>query len=659
MRFDPLAIQENVEEMRLVFGQKLNYFLLKKLSYVTDFLAKIFANKALIFLGPLFAILVSIFIQSTRDLGQDSAVYLEIAQKIIAGGSYYDDFFEPNFPLAFLMTIVPLKTASLFGLNSFLVSQIFWNLLGILSIFWSTKILQKSHLAQNQTILNLMILAFTIGFFWRVFTLQFNEFGTKSTYLLVALFPYFSYQISGKFDKKSTNFFCGSLAAFIISLKPHYAIYVLFFELRNFVKNPKISRLFCLRNFVTLTLLALYLLVLIKFFDRYLDNLSHLSSAYYQTSDGAIFEIMLFDIFPIVLLVCCCFKIFQKQNEISPFLVLAVAAMLVVLVEFIGGLDQRFIIFSLSLPVVFLAIYFIAKNHLINWSRDLLWLVPLLIVPQFDAANFFRIIFYVLNFWWIFALFIWLKWRAQYRFKPLLILIALAVSALTISLTLLGVFSEIVWFISALSFCVLVIFEQKLHQKFIDKNQLSRFSASVLMIIFSYFLSLHLAAIFNLKTNFDAYRISSPNQFNSQIIKSIKTYGNKGSTVMIANEIADFYPAISYSSKVNELPFLQYKILFKRIVNDEAKDDQNANYMIAKLKQKMASEKNKILIVQSGGYIDQSRCSIGFLEFYFRDEEFRKIFVENYRFLTRATNIVNISSDQQIIERDAEIYIRK
>jgi hypothetical protein len=224
---------------------------------------------------------------------------------------------------------------------------------------------------------------------------------------------------------------------------------------------------------------------------------------------------------------------------------------------------------------------------------------------------------------------------------------------------LLGIFSEIVWFISALSFCALIIFEQKLHQKFIDKNQLSRLSASVLMVVFSYLLALYLAAIFNLKTNFDAYRISSPNQYNSQIIKLIKTYSDNGSTVMIAKEIADFYPAISYSSKINELPFLQYKILFKRIVNDEFESDQNANYMLAKLKQKIASEKNKILIIQSGGYIDQSRCSIGFLEFYFRDEEFRKIFFENYRFLTRATNIINISSDQQIIERDAEIYIRK
>ena len=53
------------------------------------------------------------------------------------------------------------------------------------------------------------------------------------------------------------------------------------------------------------------------------------------------------------------------------------------------------------------------------------------------------------------------------------------------------------------------------------------------------------------------------------------------------------------------------------------------------------------------------KCSINFLEYYFRDAEFKKIFLENYVFLTRITEITKLSRGQEGIDRDAEVYIRK
>ena len=70
------------------------------------------------------------------------------------------------------------------------------------------------------------------------------------------------------------------------------------------------------------------------------------------------------------------------------------------------------------------------------------------------------------------------------------------------------------------------------------------------------------------------------------------------------------------------------------------------------------SNKNRYLS-DKAPKIDGKKCSIKFLEYYFSDAEFKKIFLENYVFLTRITEITKLSGGQEEIDRDAEVYIRK
>jgi hypothetical protein len=640
MQFDALEIQKIIEEKRLIFGKKIEEFLMKKLIRFFAFCGKVFAAKPTALVGSIIIIAASILAQSSRDLGHDSATYLEIAEKMLAGGKYYYDFFESNLPLNFLLTMIPVLLAKFFDFNQIASAEIFWNLLGILSIYSSNRILLRSEFVKDTAVLNLIILTFAAGFFWRVFTLQFNEFGTKTTYLLAVVLPYISYHLLNEANlKKSDQILIGILAALLFCLKPHYGIFVITFELAKMLKLRSFFSVFCLRNYVTLALLICYLSTLFRFFPDYISNISNFASAYYGNSHNLTFYVFTRDLFPIFLLIILCFDLLKKE-EIARRLFLPIgAAAFLVLLELIGGLDQRFVFYSLSLPLTALTILFLCRNHFVNWRRDGFLLASILLLPQFDPQSTFFVLTNVSCFWMIFLPIIWKKINRVEK----LCFIALA------PLTFLSLLNSDLVGISLAVSAIILVFILFLGQKFYQKKELSRLSACSVFLVLSYLISLHIASIFDLKT--------SPTHFTSEIVKLIKHYSNKDeSVVSISPGIQGTYPMIRYAGKKNELPFLQYGSLFEQIDGNNKTDSE---YVMSRLKEQLKSPNNKLVFVEIWRQMDDKKCSIKFLEYYFRDAEFKKIFLENYVFLTRITEINKLSGGQDEIDRDAEVYIRK
>ena len=648
MQFDLLEIQKVIEEKRLIFGKKIEEFLIKKLIRFFAFCGKVFAAKPTALFGSIIIIAASILAQSSRDLGHDSATYLEIAEKMLAGGKYYYDFFESNLPLNFLLTMIPVLLAKFFDFNQIASAEIFWNLLGILSIYSSSRILMRSEFTKDPTVLNLIILTFAAGFFWRVFTLQFNEFGTKTTYLLAVVLPYISYHLLDEANlKKSDQILIGILAALLFCLKPHYGIFVITFELAKMLKLRSFFSVFCLRNYVTLALLICYLSAIFRFFPDYISNISKLASAYYGNSHNLTIYVFTRDLFPIFLLIILCFDLLKKE-EIARRLFLPIgAATFLILLELIGGLDQRFVFYSLSLPLIALTILFLCRNHFVNWRRDGFLLASILLLSQVDPQSTFFVLTNVSCFWMIFLPIIWKKINRAKK----LCFISLA------PLTFLSLLNPDLVGISLAVSTIILVFILFLGQKFYQKKELSRLSACSVFLVLSYLISLHIASIFDLKTYYEYYKFNSPTHFTSEIVKVIKHYSKKDeSVVSISSGIPGTYPMITYAGKKNELPFLQYGSLFKQIGGNNKTDSE---YVISRLKEQLKSPNNKLVFVEIRHQMDDKKCSIKFLEYYFRDAEFKKIFSENYVFLTRITEIIKLSGGQEGINRDAEVYIRK
>ena len=678
MPFDTLEIQKNVEERRLILGQRLEQFLLQKLLLVVDFFGRVFGGRSCAFFGCLIVVLISILVRSTRDIGHDSAVYLEIAQKILNGGKYYQDFFENNLPLSFLFTVIPVSLANFFGASPIIFSEVFVNLIGISALYFSAKILSRSDISKDRTVFNLIILSFAVGFFLRVLTLQYNEFLTKSTYFLAFAFPYISYQFFQESElKKSDQIYSGLLAAALFCLKPHYGILVIIFELAKLCKNKSLKPAFRSTNYITILALVCYLLLLFTCFPDYLKAIPHFSSVYYKSQYFKILLMLKDDLFPISMLMILCFSSVRKSHFLLPFFLATLAAALIIILEVMGGEDQRFVLYSISLPFLILLIFTIIKNRQIDWKKDWFFALLILLAPQFDRNFFVTTAFNFCAFWWIFALALSVQWRRTgigSQFNNFLSIVFfqrnlvswfcfLALAALSISLSFHPATNKFAWPVAVVIFIVMVGFYQNLHQKFFATEKFSRLSACIIFTVLSYFISLHLAAIFSTHPN------KSPNYVNDQMIKIVKNYvADDEDLTIISSAIFGTYPVINYLKKENNLPSSQLLPLYSKI-DDLNPISEAENYLFSRLKGQLENPKNKLVFVEIKTNIFDGQCRIGILEHYFK-----KDFLQNYVFLNRIIKVnpsekkveffndgqnFSASGSSDFIERDVEVYIRK
>ncbi len=683
-----LELQRNIEEKRLIWGSKLENFLLKKLTALGIFFSKIFAAKSCAFFGTLAIVAVSILIRSTRDIGHDSGAYLDMAAKLLAGGKYYQDFFESNFPLALCITVIPVFFAKIFAISPIIASEIFVNLVGISAIYFSAKILERSNISKDRTTFNLIILSFAVGFFLRTFTLQFNEFATKSTYLLAFAIPYISYQFLNQ-TKKSDQILIGILAALLFCLKPHYGILVIVFELTKLLEKKSIKPAFCLRNYTTISLLLFYLLILFKCFPDFIAALPALSDSYYRTYSSTLtvrfFFMLREDLFPVFLLIFLSFFLVKQNQFLRPLFLASLASGFLIILEMIAGYDQRFAFYSLSLPLLLLLGVLLLKNNYINWRRDGVILLIILIGSQFDATIFAKVVFNSGAFWWVMVLILSAKWREILKTPKVPIslqfllphnlfswLYFIGLTILTISLTAQKEYNDWPWLFATIILILLIIFYQKLHEKTYGKKEFSAFSSAVITIIFAYLVSLHLVGIFNLNSS-RAYIYKSPNNLNNQIVRQIKSATRENDEiVIISNRIAATYPVSNYTKKSNHLPSLHLSPLYEKISGSN-KMSESDNYLFSRLKQQIERKENKLIFVQKN-QISFDRCAINFLEYYLRDPEFKKVFLENYVFLNQIITLqkaekevkffddnktLELPQSTDFIDAEVEVYIKK
>jgi len=658
-----LTIQKNIEEKRLIFGRKLESFLLRKILLLVDFLRKIIASKNAAFFGCLFIIATSVLARSARDIGHDSALYLEIAQKMLDGGKYYQDFFESNFPLSFVFAMIPHFLAKIFSLHQIIAAEIFTNFVGILSLYFSARILAR---LKDRTVFNLIIISFAISFFWRVFTLQFNEFLTKSSYLLAFAFPYVSYHLLDHSKIKNPDrILTGFFAALFFCLKPHYGILPIVFELEKMIRAKSLRPAFCLRNYTTISVIIIYFLLLLLCFPDYIANAAKIFLAYKKTAFAWTSVVLREDVYPVFVFAFLCFFLIRENQILWKLFLLSFAAILIVLSEVIGGYDQRFAIYSLSLPFIILALCFLIRRQFFNFRKDWFFLLLIILIPQFDAKNIFAFAINISMFWWVFVLIL------DKKFLPTNLILWSCFVALAIfifAISFIQNFAFLSWSLSAVIFVLMIDF----YQKNFSSKKFSTLSSCVIVSVISYFIAMHLAAIFNFKTHYQAFVYKSPNHLSAEIIKTFKSAAKfDDKMISIAEIIPGTYPTMTYLDKINDSPFSQFLLLFYKIFSSEKKLDMVEKYQFERLQKQLQDKRNKLVFIETkNAAYDMRQCRIGFLENYFRDKEFKKFFLKNYVFLNRIIDhriaeqkvaffYYDVPQTSIIIERDVEVYIRK
>jgi len=660
IKIDTLEIQKNIEEKRQIYGKKLESFLLLKSQSFLSKVDELLGSKNFCLWSVSIIFLLSIFLRSRVDIGYDSGFYLEIAAKIAQGGRYYYDFFESNFPLSFFVHLVPYYIAQFTGFSQIIIADYFVNFLGIISIVSSSYILKKSDLSKTHQ--NLIISSFALGFFLRVETLAYNEFLTKTSFYLALAFPYISYSFARKIPLNNKDkIWRGILVGLIPCLKPHYIILPIAIELNRFWQNKSPKFFLELDKLVMLLVGCAYLVFMVKFTPEFFEYMVPMWSSVYQAyeSDNFIYYLS-YNIFEKIIILGI-FLVFLKQKFSSQdkilFLV-GLASGIILLLEGLISEDQGACFFGLTTAVFIKFFYDFIKSQKNNLTTNDVFLIGGLLLLSFldeDLETVRSLIFFWMIIIPIVSFCLFKKLQKDFpKFSKECSIISLLISLLTfivvvyIALILAEQKSKIFNLMSVLIFFCFLFLNEKLYQKYYQKS--SSFFIFIQSFLAASLLSFYIFTITDSYQGNASYK--SPNFFSESLIEYSKAHlKEKDDQVLIFSyHILDRMPMVNFLGEGRSDEKIRTMFLFDKISQKKSEEANfTINYMMNNLKNRMSDKNTKILFINNLTYLmSKDRCTIQFLEYYFQDLEFRKIFLENYKYGGRIFAVKNLKEIPQI-----------
>ncbi len=626
-QFDTLTIQKNIEEKRLIFGKRFEDFLLKNLRVSLRKSDEFLCSKNFCPWSISLVFLLSVYLRSMLDIGSSSSVYLDLAEKIFRGGKYYYDFFEGNSPLSFWLHIIPYSAAKFFKISPIISAEIFINFLGILSLVFSAKILEKSTLTRVHK--NLIITSFSVGFFLRIHALGVNEFLTKTSFLLCFAYPYIAFSFSRKTALSKKEMFCrGLLGGLMPCLKPHYILLPLVIEISRFWQKKSLRFFSELDKLVMSLIGVLYVLLMLKLTPEFFEFMVPMWSKYYPSYNST--ELFLLNLSAHlsseILFFGGIFLVFLRQKFSTDdkvlFLVFFSAA-LIIIFESAGTIDQIACFFGLIIPVFIKIFYDFLKSEKTSFDKVGLVCVFFLILAFVESGSFYTMA-RISIFWWIIIPILTINLLKKFKLDhvkfvqiiPSYVAVTTFILLVAISFMIASIRQEAYVLISVFVILIYVFFYEKIYAKFY-KNFSSFF------IFFQSFAASTLIA-FILSSVLEAYSgstsIKFPNFLSDKIVQYSKIYAaGSGDNIFIWS---------------NHISFSIYNYLG----NPSSHIYNNLNPLHAIDLKNLIKDRNiKIIFInnESEALRRKDRCMVGFLENYFQDEEFKKTFLQNYQFVGR------------------------
>jgi hypothetical protein len=613
----------------------------------------------LVFCTLVFAL--SIFLRSTIDIGSDSGAYLDLGKKVADGGRYYRDFFESNFPLSFWLYAFEYKASSLFYVNSIILAEIIINLLALLSIFWSGKILQVSEISKNPAHFNLVLLSFFVGFFLRPNAIQNGEFGTKTSLLLILLYPYIAYSFERKIVLTKKDFIArGSLMGLIPCLKPHYLIFIIFAEILQFFWQKKSPKFFLqIDKLLMLFIGGIYLNLMIKFTPEFFEFIVVMWPKTYGPYDNikVFFDNLFTHLAARILPYSFIFLVFSRLKfgrDDQVLLAFFLASALVCILESIGSIDQVAVFYAISTLCFFKIGFDLFCSKKIIFSENKFIICALLFLPPFDLDVLPVMIFGLggfINMFWILALtypFIFAKKLDEFERKKffskkrifLFFLCYFLLAAIAVAvLKYLGGWPLIAYDLFLL-FIALFFFELRIFSRV--SQVFSPFFVFVIFTSVSTLLYAYVGSVVDAVTRSQTW--THPNKFSDAYIYYAKNYAPKkdDGILMVSTLIADQFPMLNYLEKTNyQKPHLTTINASAAAISQQwlfPSSDRGAffvnDYLFEDLRLQIKNPRVKIVIFNKikSALDTGNSCLVSHLEYYLRDRDFRDYFLQNFRF---------------------------
>jgi hypothetical protein len=661
LQFDTLEIQKNIEEKRLVLGKKFENFLIRNFKSFFQKIDQFLCAKNFCFWSVSTIFLFSIYLRSLIDIGGDSAAYIDIAAKMFRGGKYYYDFFEGNFPLSFWIHLIPYSVAKILNISPIITAEIFVNLLGLSSLIFSAKILKKSELKRVHQ--NLLITSFALGFFLRIYALDAGEFLTKTSFLLCFFYPYLAFSFSRKTSLSKKEILCrGLLGGLIPCVKPHYIFLPLLIEANRFWKKKSANFFIELDKFVMCLVGAVYLLLMLKFTPEFFEFMLQMWSDFYlpYSSASLFFLAICFHLAFKIIFFGGIFFVFlrQKFSEEDKILFLVfIAASLILTTENLGSIDQRACFFALIIPVFTKIFYDFLKSGKINFNEGKIIFGIFLFFSIIDPESLVIISEAAVMCCWIAIPFFIANLLQKFKQDKIKIdlvfgkkinqktLLATSYAAFVLLLIIavnIAIENQVAYAVSSILLFFIFLFSyEKTHAKFY-KN------FSTLFVSLQFFLASTLIALL---LSSETGSLKSPNHLTDQISRYAKFYLAKSDDRISIWSLG--YPEIfPYLGKENPYVFHSVGAIYLKDQDESYRlsSERIIKYFSDDLKMRIKDKNMKIIFVNNVPNILnlKHRCVIGFLENSFQDEEFKKTFLQNYKFVGRFFESEIIENKKQI-----------
>lgn len=654
-------------------------------------------------------LILSLYLRSIFDIGPDSAIYIGLAKKIIEGKRYYYDFFESNFPLVFYIYAFQYKVANFLNISPIIFSDIFINLIAILAIWHSAKLIKKTTFFDNKIEYNLLIISFYLAFFIRPLVIKFNDYGTKTSFLIISIILYLAYTFEGNFKiTKKYLLVRGLIIGFICCLKPHYAVIVIFLEsYLLFTKNFSIDKSCKYKTFfnrlsyfieldkiVAVVVILFYLLWMIFFIPEFLDKMvPALKIVYSGYSDYKTFiNNIFFNLSQIIYLLglILIFPYSKSNKNDAVLLVVLFAVIVLILLESIGSYDQFAVLFSVFVIFGLRAIAIVVTKKPLSYEGKFLLAIFLTVPFFYYLGGVFLISWYysVLPIIFIFyAIFIVIyhykklpnqKFKAFYNFKNLAVIFCIILASI-----ILVIFSYKYQKISFLYInlgILMTIYAYFLEKKIMVKinNKLSLFASAIFAISMSalFYTYVHQIDVM-LSKNLE---LQVERKFLDGKAYYYKTFANdeNDSDIYFGEKNDEREPLATYLKKDIKQKFFLYAFNQTKYSNNN--DVQNIlKFIKDDVKKSLLDKNTKIIFVENINkllyknvlFILPAMCKVNNLQSYFDDEEIKRIFRKNYRFENNIIIMVddkfdNIGSlnffkknSKQKIYRNYDVYVRK
>lgn len=644
MSYNFLEFLYRIEEKRLVFGQKLEFFLVflrdNFFKIFEDFFKKIAKSKNFLLISCSFVIFASFFVRFNRDFG-----FLSL--KNIANFGFSNQFIAEIlinaigvfslFICAWLMKFLPKKVSKK---QELAISKIYRKLKSHKFYIWgqfskkTKEVLQKKAFSDVLAV-KIIIIAFAFSYFLRIFLLQYNEYFIKESLFLAVFFIYFLCNLAQSGIRK-INYLQGFLAFLMVFLDVKFVVIIAIFEFLKFDQKED-KKLFLARNL--LTILSLFFVdfsVMLKL-----------------NFDFAIFK---FAIFPILLFLVVFKDEFRQINFKNELFAALIAIFFVSLFSDSNLFIKQSLIFSIFYPTFFLVFLVVLKDKILNLKQNWFLILVILLFFQFDPENSALLAFSLCCFWWILIIV-----KRKFNFN----LIFLSFLSVFLSLNLKS--ADFSWLFCAVMTLLMFNFQWSFQRRGSVKKMSKPYLIAALFLL-SYFLNIFLISVFNYG-NFYAYKYKVPNDFSSEklvVIEKNLKIGEK--FVNFDFEPFENFDAKNYLKKKSGFEIADSVKLYQNIAKNNIKNEE-----FAKLNAEILKKENKIIFINKN-YADEKACYVSLLEFYFKNEEFKREFLKNYEFLTQIADEIEIEELNDIqkhnlreIERvkrkikikELEIYVRK